>query len=275
MKKVAVFLRGHLRTWEYNKDNIFKFCDSLADQVDYYVAVWKTGNDFIRFDKLREDFNNKQLKKFKVVSGHWDYNAWSGPTYLSNLLTQTKVEEEISSGQTYDAVLDTRFDVMFDYISGTTISPPKTRHIGTTLFEPEMTTISPPFEPEILVEWQGLEDHCLLIDGSIHTIMSHRLHYHNAQKRIIYPDNHVKLQNFSKHYKLTPYQIDWFNCNIIRPSIIDVAIDGKHADPYIIEHRWQKYSQPERVDCLNRCGIELEEYEGWARAKNTYQNLNQ
>ena len=255
MKKVAVFLRGHLRTWEFNKHNIFNFCDNLAEHVDYYVAVWRTGKDYTKFRTLREDFNYKKLQTFQIVEGHWGYDAWTGPAYLSNLLSRSRLAEEIISGQKYDAILDTRFDVVFNLDSAPVA--PQPWHVGSTRVESEM-----------VLGWQGLEDHCFFMNSASHALWNQRIHYDNDRGHGPYinePNSHVKLFQYANHYGLTAYQPDWFRARIVRPSIINVdksltSIFWEIPNLEVADEIWNNFNLSEKLNHLEKVNISPEEY---------------
>ena len=46
MKNIAVILRGHFRTWDYNHKEAFKFYESIAENVEYYFVTWQLENMF-------------------------------------------------------------------------------------------------------------------------------------------------------------------------------------------------------------------------------------
>ena len=58
MNRLAVFLRGQPRTWNYTKYEMLKFFSSIAEHVDYYIAVW----DNTDLEILRRDFSDKSIK---------------------------------------------------------------------------------------------------------------------------------------------------------------------------------------------------------------------
>ena len=59
---IAVVLRGHVRTWHFIYPLVFKFYESIAENVDYYFITWDTSNT----NGIEETFEGKNLIHFQV-----------------------------------------------------------------------------------------------------------------------------------------------------------------------------------------------------------------
>lgn len=257
MKKIAVFLRGHPRTWNFTKENIFNFFDSVSQQtsasIDYYVALWASaGTDYTA---IQSDFNGKNLKAWVILQDHWKYDAWAGPAYLSNVLESYKFREELYSKLSYDLVVDTRPDVAFKLKSSPILLNDK--EIGTT------KVVGEPFRLGTFV-WQGLEDHCFIMNSRDHVLWNQRLKYDRSMDNIRNLDcgSHSKLWNYCQVLGLTPVELSWFECKIIRPS---VSIDRNknydlYSDSFALDQKWNSYDVHKRVECLQAGGIGLDQY---------------
>lgn len=106
-KKIAVVLRGHIRTWEYISPIVKKFYATIAQEVDYYVVLWETEKS--RNYDMTSDFKNENLVSNLLVPIPNDpeiYNGWAGPAYLSKRVVSNIVNEP------YDMVFDTRPDII-------------------------------------------------------------------------------------------------------------------------------------------------------------------
>jgi hypothetical protein len=246
MKKVAVFVRGHMRTWDFNKENFFNFCDQLGDQVDYYCAVWKNKKNYPQIDRMKADFASKNLKIFLMPENHWEYDAFKGPAYLSTMLNKFKLEEEVLSGVVYDAVLDTRPDVAF-FKTGT-VDTPSQWHIGSTRVELEEVN-----------NWRGLEDHVFLSNSPTHTLWTTR-----SQYELVHYSGHHKLLKYAEINDLTPYVVN-FDCRIVRPSIAElgqpVPADLKDRGyTWKFEHAWQAASKAKKLEYMEKANISIDQY---------------
>lgn len=130
--RVAIFIRGFERTWDWVKNNNFKVFESIyGTNIDWYVATWSTSNT--DRNKLLNDFNNKNLKCLqildevqypfnKAIRSVWSpsvYKNWKNKldnywrlAYLDFVLGNEKVKNEIQHNMTYDTVVFTRFDLL-------------------------------------------------------------------------------------------------------------------------------------------------------------------
>lgn len=247
MKKVAVFLRGNRRVWNYTKENIFAFCDSLGDQVDYYVAMWYVQKSWPIIDSMRDDFKDRNLKVFKMLDNHWKYNAWEGPAYMSTLLNNVKINEELFSGVQYDAVLDTRPDVVFRKLEE--VSNPKPWSVGTTKLELEPVN-----------SWQGMQDHVFFSDSPTSSLFSNRAAYGNHEG----VDGHYKLLKYCNVTNLQPFETTEFESLIVRPTIADQYLSvPPNVDMDFIRmasNSWQRLDQAGRIELLKSTGIGIDEY---------------
>ena len=248
MKKVAVFLRGNRRVWNYTKENIFAVCDSLADQVDYYVALWYVQKSRPIMHSMKDDFKDKNIKYFNIFESHWNYDAWTGPAYLSSLLNDEKINEEIMSGQQYDAVLDTRPDVVFNKLG--TVEKPAPWSLGSTRLE---------FEKDIY-GWQGLEDHVFFSDSPTSSLFSNRMNYKNYDQA----NGHYKLLKYCNITNLTPFQIPSFESRIVRPTIsnqyLSVPPNVAMTPVQLLSNEWDILSLADKISLLEKTGIGLDQY---------------
>jgi hypothetical protein len=257
MKKIAVFLRGHPRTWNYTKDNIFSFFDTVGQKtesiIDYYVALW--ASDGTDYTAIQSDFRNKNLKAWLVLKDHWKYDAWAGPAHLSNVLESYKFRDELFTGSSYNLVVDTRPDVAFKLLS--TPIFPKENEIGTT------KVVEKPFKLDTFV-WQGLEDHCFMMNSREHVVWNQRLKYDRSMDDIIQLEcsSHSKLWHYCKVLNLTPINLSWFECRIIRPSVsIDRNVNcDLYMDSFNLDQTWNSYDVYKKIECLQKANIGLDQY---------------
>lgn len=130
MEHIAVMLRGHIRTFSYTHDLIFRFFDKIAKNVDYYIATWKPSSAYLNPYKYFRDRNLVVYKNIDVMSDF--YSCWLSPALLSLVLLPYKKQRERTVK--YDAVFDTRFDVA-PFLLGGSINAPK------KIYKPRENTI--------------------------------------------------------------------------------------------------------------------------------------
>lgn len=131
---VAIFIRGFERTWDWIKHHNFSLFESIYGvNIDWYVATWNTSST--DYNKLSDDFDNKNVKAFYVLNDNLYplddnirshktldvYKNWKNKldnywrlAYLDFILGYEKTKNEIAMNKTYDVVVFTRFD-LFHY----------------------------------------------------------------------------------------------------------------------------------------------------------------
>jgi hypothetical protein len=255
MKKVAVFLRGNRRVWNYTKENIFSFCDGLAEQVDYYVAMWCVQKSYQIVNSMKDDFKDRNLRCFQLLNNHWEYNAWEGPAYLSSILNKEKINEELFSGVQYDAVLDTRPDVVFRKL-------PSYIEINYTIDKNTLYTVNPsPKEVEPGVFKLFLEDYFLVSDSETFDLMATRYTHPT-----VYSNTQISLGVAAEKKGITLKGINWIETSIVRPSLMDSGIPAsKILTPEWGSTKrngleWASYTNEEKIRISQKHRIDLEDY---------------
>ena len=143
----AVFLRGQPRVWEYTHKRFFDSIHTmLGDNVDWYVATWKSNTT--DYNKILKTFEGKNLIHLEILDqdvmpipknmrlhvnacdnivllpddntttmfhGNWNL------AFLDQVLNAKKCEHELKTGITYDKVLFTRPDVGFVFDNHTPV----------------------------------------------------------------------------------------------------------------------------------------------------------
>jgi len=251
MNRIAVLLRGHIRTWEWTKQNQFVFFNSIADKVDYYVSVWNSSHPrFLSVTKLFDVFLTKNLVAREVRDNSWSYDAWTGPADMATRLTIERLYTELREQFKYDAIFDTRFDVAFELTGSPEL--PLTNSIGTTRVQLERDDLG----------WKGLEDHTFYSTGPISIVWNNR-----GLMKDPWTDAHTKLLDYANLNNITPYTVPWFKSIIVRPSIVEVtnsiSVPGfSMVIPQVqsANHLWNIYSAADKLACLEKAQISPLEY---------------
>lgn len=243
--KVAVFIRGHKRTWNYTKEHLFDFFENSFGDVDYYVAFWKSQKNYNTQD-IENDFIGRNLKKHLLVENHYNFDNFTGPCYLSNLLTPFRIKQELLSGSKYDYIFDTRPDAAYKKIANTYFY--KSDEIGCTRVSHEMVGI-----------WQGMCDIGFMTTPSTHILWNQRTHWNeNAWLDIPRSGVHSLMYDYALHNNLIPIEFSWCYHKIIRPDVIDYSIDSQFEGIY--QRPWGILSLAEKIDYIKKSNLGMDEY---------------
>lgn len=255
MKKIAVVLRGHKRTWDFTKSHMFQFFEQMGCRVDYYVSLWNTPS--VDQEQLTQDFVGKNLKALIITDTSTEFsNPWLGPAYLSNLVSGHIFQEEYISRENYDMIFDTRPDVAFELLTN-----------NKPLFCPKMAVGTTRVEPVVVDNggggvWQGLDDHCFIMDSATHVIWNQRFRFvHHLQYYFPIPcGNHSMLWEYARIHNIDSYVIPWFNCELVRPSIIEIEDPIFYNRSNLGRNLWNIASSEERRKFVVDAGIGEHDY---------------
>ena len=257
MRKIAVVLRGHKRTWDYTKKYTFEFFSNVADQVDYYVALWKT--DSINQEQLIEDFRGQSLKSLLIEDKDNEfYTPWFGPAYLSNKASKYIFQEECLSDVNYDLVFDTRPDVAFLRLGTEEFSTIKNA-VGCDKVYP---TEVPNGDGTV---WQGLADQCFTMDSKTHAIWNqrYRLDGVTQNKLNLSTGNHSMLWKYAGVHDINAYVFPWFKTDLVRPNIYRYThdnIDHFNLNTNLSHMEWNHFNLDEKLKETIKAGIAPEDY---------------
>ena len=209
MKRVAVILRGLLRTWDYCQLPSFEFYDSLADQVDYYATTWDF--TYVNKSKFENSFAGRNLVKLLYTPpNEFYYNttyiAQAWPTY--NILPYV-IENEIV--EKYDAVVETRYDVLVQMQNG--MLPPKPDPM--TLYTNNIWKLAKDNN-------LGVDDMIWITSTDVLSIVSRRWN-----TDVTWPDlgPHVEIYNICRRNGINVFKTANMNCEIIRPNSYNIIPD--------------------------------------------------
>ena len=220
-KNLMVVFRGHTRTWDYVCKPTLEFYDSLADNVDYYVSTWCTTE--FNPTKIVNSFIGRNLIKLLDIPPIPETgfcHGFKGPGYQANrLLPYKRIREKIIGK--YDAVIDTRFDIMaarectVDHSFGRNI----VKYIEMSSIEPNTLytdRINYGHEQEPGISIPRPNDHWFLMSNDMYTAFTER--YIRDEKYSAHEEFYLLAQEEGWDLKDVP----WVRTMITRPNIIDI-----------------------------------------------------
>ena len=250
MKNIAVILRGHYRTWDYNHKAAFKFYESIAENVEYYFVTWQLDNmPTKRITDSFEDNNQTLIKFLPVWIDPFHYTAWLGPSYLNYSIIPYKKQREREI--VYDAVFDTRPDIIYTRKKYKSVLPPEPNTLYVTRYEYQH---GPDGNKHI-----GIEDHFMMSTSDVHNRMNIR---HAYRDEIGCQSQILKLAtDFGIHTAL----MDWVYDSIVRPTAFESIPNPENyfddAAMYLkVQREWGFLPLEQKLTLLKHHAISKEDY---------------
>lgn len=253
-KKIAVVLRGHVRTWNFVKEQNFHFFDSISDQVDYYLTTWDLPEyTDKKKSEIIDSFRGHNLIKAEFIERNPIYYATTifKTSFLTIKILVDKVQQE-KTGK-YDAVFDTRPDVIIDLKKDQICQPLDEK----TVYTVNSSLIDTPEGKKLF-----LEDYLFIMPSDAFDIFTqrHKIQraYHNAQVGI---GEHIEKLGYKNG------DASWLNMSIVRPSILNLNLNPRDfftskMDVSNLNYpTWIKYSNEEKIAACQKFDIALEDYQ--------------
>ena len=207
MKNIAVILRGHYRTWEYNHKEAFKFYESIAENVEYYFVTWQLENMFTQRIVDSFEHNNRKLIKLLCITPDSSYyTSWHGPSHLNHSIIPYKKHREREI--VYDAVFDTRPDIIYTKVQDKNITLPEPNTWHVTQYEPH-------YGNDGVTRHIGIQDHFFMSTSEVHDKMNLR---HAYKDEIGIQSQELKI---ATDLGIQTSIIDWVNSSIVRPTAFE------------------------------------------------------
>lgn len=255
MDRIAVMLRGHMRTWRYVKPTVTEFYNSIAHNVDYYIATWEdsaTDNASLLADMIGLNV----VASIRVQYHPIFYTSWKGPAWLSYNLVPYKRQRE--KEVKYDAVFDTRPDVIYELNKNKSVIPPQPNTLYTTM----LTNLKGHMDEPDSLYYVGLKDHFFMMTSEVYDI--------HAQRYITDTPNgcHAELLDMCNRENFNACVMDWVTAEITRPNAIFAIPDPNDyfnnlktktnwAD---IQHEWEALPTAEKLTILENQQIAINDY---------------
>lgn len=255
-KNIAVVLRGHVRTWQYNAPAAFEFYDSIAENVDYYFSTWNTPK--LRAAKVRDTFERgqKELKIFKRVDYHdREYTSWGGPAMLSlHIVPYVRQQHKQTP---YDAVFDSRPDVLPGRparVAKCPITPIQENTLYTTMF----TNLLDRHGNRNV----GMMDHMLVSKFEVFEGMCDRFIVDSRDTK----ECHVDMLEFAKRQNyFVSSSLPWMDAIMTRPADMHRVLDPRSFFAHTYEAvekypTWESCTIEQRLELLSLYDIEDFDY---------------
>tara|TARA_Y100001937_G_scaffold127713_1_gene200839 strand:+ start:845 stop:1678 length:834 start_codon:yes stop_codon:yes gene_type:complete len=252
LDNIAVVLRGHLRTWEWNAPQVFTFYSSIAHNVDYYISTWATPQ--LRDVKIDITFRENLPKAFlKVGFQDREYTSWGGPALLSlHILPYVRQQHKKTP---YDVIFDSRPDVAPKLMLGESICPIQENTLYTTNFT---NLLDKNGDRNI-----GMMDHMLVSKFNVFEAMCDRIIIDSADTK----ECHVDMLDFAKKQGFrVSNSLPWMDATMIRPCGM-ARFDNVQDEVYgrnLIEPEqfptWESCTLEQKIELLDMQNIEHLDY---------------
>jgi hypothetical protein len=261
MNRLAVCLRGEVRNWNYTKEAVFKFYEGIAYSVDYYYATWDLPH--LNQDELHATFDNRKLVQGVLCPAGNDRRRWGslmGPAFLSS---------HIKLNKRYDAVIDTRFDLVPTYRVDSVVQPLGDMEIQTTnvnLRWDDPAFVEDPTAKATTDMWaimtQGTWDQ---FNYRLSVLYDYWVE-HSYWKRPTL--NEIALSRTLEKMNIKGKECTWMANCLTRPCIVDLfpkSTDITHRDIYTIDKNtydgWRGLNREQKREYCIKQNIYLEDYD--------------
>lgn len=251
---IAVVLRGHLRTWEWNAPQVFDFYSKISRNVDYYFSTWLTPE--FRHNKIEKTFNRVNIQPKAVLKVSYqdrEYTSWGGPALLS-LHALPHVRQQHKQNP-YDVIFDTRPDVAPLRIEDIPITPIQENTLYTTMF----TNLLDCHGDRNV----GMMDHMLVSDFDTYESMCDRIIVDSSDTK----ECHVDIREFAqKQGARVSNSLTWMKAEMTRPCgfvRFPNVLSQLRLEPPIEPEKyppWESCTIEQRLELLSLQGIESIDY---------------
>jgi len=247
LNRIAVMLRGHVRTFKTIYPYIFQFYESIARDVDYYFITWHGSQVNTNLSAI---FENRNLCVDMYLQPSLDFGAdsYKSSSYLAYMLLPYKHarEKEVH----YDLVFDTRPDVIPVQIKNRPIFVPEENTLYTTQFDLHHNFRYNFYDIAI-------QDWMMAMSSKVYDQMAERFICYNDQGvqisiRTYADDNNIRVNAMPyMGYMARPNIID---CMVNNKLIDDVDYNGKISE-------WINMPSDRKIEYCMKLGILLTDYQ--------------
>jgi hypothetical protein len=266
-------LRGHVRTWHYIYPLVFDFYDNLADTVDYYFCTWDTSN----VNGVRETFKDKNLISFQIVPHNLEppakhlqddatlgkyYNSMLGPPFMNKMMEPYLDLKEKEMGREYDAIFDTRPDILPSIKNELTPIFPEANTVVVTGLEFQ-TNLTIPANPKSGMKDIAVRDWFMMMQSKEFRKMATRYDSDNWLYRASEgPGCQIEYREYVSAQELKLITSDWIQPNMIRPNCftLDWLYRNDVESIQASSSGWAPLDKEEKIRLCERYGVALSDY---------------
>ena len=247
MDRIAVVLRGHIRTWKLINQDVFDFYSSIAKNVDYYFITWSLPN--YDFGYIKNTFKNQNLVDFVILPKieQW-YTSWYGPSIMTYIL-RPYIEQRLKTVR-YDAIIETRPDVAARLRANNNIPNPEPNKLYVSNIEVHISNYTK--KPTI-----ALTDYWFLSDYDVFRRMSERfiiepIHGNQVDYRYYAVKENIGINTLSNTMETI----------LTRPNCYSIAgqIKEKFSELYEMHEQWHLLSSEQKISICNNHNINVSDY---------------
>jgi hypothetical protein len=259
--KVAIFLRGHARTWNLIKDETIKLFNGLYENPDWYVGMWDSGT--VRDETVYEDFktsnlvylntnikemgaivrNDLHVQSIEYISS-FKKNNYLKIAYIDSILSISKRKREASLNFDYDFVIFIRPDILYK------IEKKHYNNLRCKLFSLEVTNLD--INYEVTKDEYPMSSDFFMKAGSVASnVFCCRLYdteFTLNGKNLVISNPHHKLTSFYSKHRLTYYRSGLVEPMLIRPDYLDymngkLEYDSNKLDSHRFAYNWTRLTK--------------------------------
>lgn len=249
MDKIAVVIRGHLRTWNYLKSAAFDFYKQVAKEIDFFFVTWRVSN--LNEYLILEDFSNHNLIKLLILTppnGPENfYSSWGGPAYLSFHIAP--YVREAQKKTTYDAIIETRPDIAYCLNEQYPLIKPE----HNSLYTPGLTSMYSDNKVYI-----GTTDYFFVMGPNVFQTLSDRISLTTSSL-----GSHYDYIRMCQNNNINICSLRWVNCAISRPNGIDYVSDPRLyaiSNPSTFFHEWGQMSEEIKMSYITKYNLNEFDY---------------
>ena len=249
MDRIAVIIRGHLRTWNYLKPAVFDFYRQIAKEVDFFFVTWRVPN--LNEQELINDFNSENLIKLLILTPPTGpesfYSSWGGPAYLSFHIAPYVRQSQKTVN--YDAIIETRPDIAYCLNKKYPVIKPEHK----SLYTPRLSSIFSDNNVYI-----GTTDHFFVMHPNVFQVLSDRI---SITTTVL--GSHYDYIKMCQNNNINICSLRWAEVVISRPNGIDHVSDPRLypiSNPATFFHEWGQMPEEVKMSYITKYNLNEFDY---------------
>jgi hypothetical protein len=291
--KIAIVLHGHVRTWEFCKENIVTTINQIYKDfdVDWFIGFWKSNTVYDAVDYLKLKNQNVVVSEiydqsntlFSQRSESYGYSSSNnlGRWYIRQKLGIQRRYLEIKNNKKYEIVVYLRPDICFYKLSDT--GGKAYNHFYKVLQDNELWRSRYQLQAggDYTDFWYfnqaireiGMDDMFTVTGSLTSDIFDHCYTEYNDSTslsetyKLGFGDTHLPTATYFMQHSITaPHNGDTLKGKycpvIIRPHVTRELYDQlvSSSPQHVYTNEWKNFSRGEQIDYCLKSNIDLQEY---------------